>query len=94
MGKGGGGGRGARSNGHASQGSLVDREDIWTQREEKDSVKSKLSSKPFSESHSLLFQKGNEPSLSVFLSGTADKAKESPSQDSSINWKSCHFLLQ
>lgn len=63
-------------------------------REERDSVKSELSSKPFSESRSLLLRQGNEPALSVFLSGTRDKAKESPSQDSSINWKSCHLLLQ
>lgn len=82
-----------RSNGHASQGSLVDRKDIWAQRGE-GSVKSELSSEPFGESHSLLLRQGNEPALSVFLSGIPDKAKESPTQDSTINRKSCHLLLQ
>lgn len=61
-------------------------------REERNSVKRELSSKPFSESHSLLLWQGNEPALSVFLSGTPDKAKESPTQDSTISRKSCHLL--
>lgn len=66
-----------RSNGHASQGSLVDRKDIWVQRGE-GSVKSELSSEP-SVSHTP-YSSGREmsqPSL-CFCLGSQTRPKKAP----------------